>query len=372
MLKVRYTAWDGTQRVRLDADRVFEKLAEALSYTDDVQQALDWLLRQGLDLDGVRVMGLDDLLSEVREQMRERLGKYNLDEAFDEPRSRLDDILEREREALEAMRREGDEGAVAREKQAFLDDLPDSLSDAIQRLAQQYGFVDPEAERRFKELLGELDDIRALEQFGKSNPRAAARPDVARLPAGARADARDGGAEGARAQPLDRQLPGARSGDPAPPARRARGAGSRAPGPDHRDAHQRRLPDPEGGPRQAVGARHPQDRPARAARHLPADAARPAGQPHDRPARRGAAPARAHAPVPRRRHAGACPRADADERGAAQAVGPARGVAARLRGARGRPRHDHVDGAAARHELVDELGGGASPPRRRSRWRSRA
>jgi uncharacterized protein with von Willebrand factor type A (vWA) domain len=169
MFKVRYTAWDGTQRVKLDADRMFEKLADALSYTDDVQQALDWLLRQGFDLDGVPVAGLDDLLAEVRAQMRERLGKYNLDEAFDEPRARLDDILEREREALDAMRREGDEGALAREKQAFLDDLPESLSDAIQRLAQQYGFVDPEAERRFRDLLGEIDDLRRLEQFESSN-----------------------------------------------------------------------------------------------------------------------------------------------------------------------------------------------------------
>ncbi len=36
MLTVRYTEWDGTQRVRLSAGAVFEKLAEYLSYTDDV------------------------------------------------------------------------------------------------------------------------------------------------------------------------------------------------------------------------------------------------------------------------------------------------------------------------------------------------
>ena len=47
MLKIRYTQWDGSQRVRLNADQVFEKLSEYLSYTDDVQQALEWLMRQG-------------------------------------------------------------------------------------------------------------------------------------------------------------------------------------------------------------------------------------------------------------------------------------------------------------------------------------
>ena len=40
MLTHRYTRWDGRQRVRLDAEQVFEKLSEYLSYTDDVRQAL--------------------------------------------------------------------------------------------------------------------------------------------------------------------------------------------------------------------------------------------------------------------------------------------------------------------------------------------
>ena len=50
MIATRYTAWDGTQRVRLDADKVFERLSQFLSYTDDVQQALDWLMRQEVEV----------------------------------------------------------------------------------------------------------------------------------------------------------------------------------------------------------------------------------------------------------------------------------------------------------------------------------
>ena len=46
MLRVRYTAWDGTQRIRLTAEQVFERLADHLAHTDDVQHALDWLLQQ--------------------------------------------------------------------------------------------------------------------------------------------------------------------------------------------------------------------------------------------------------------------------------------------------------------------------------------
>ena len=52
MIRLRYTQWDGSQRVRLNADQVFEKLSEYLSYTDDVQQALEWLMRQGAEWEG--------------------------------------------------------------------------------------------------------------------------------------------------------------------------------------------------------------------------------------------------------------------------------------------------------------------------------
>jgi uncharacterized protein with von Willebrand factor type A (vWA) domain len=165
VVKLRYTAWDGTQSVRLDPERVFEALADSLSQTDDVQQALEWLLRQGLEMDGVHVMGLDEALSMVRDEIRARQQRFNLERALDEPRRRLEEILARERETLDAGL-EGDQGgALAREKRAFLDDLPRGLGAAIERLAQQYRFADAEAERAFRELLEELDDIRALEEF---------------------------------------------------------------------------------------------------------------------------------------------------------------------------------------------------------------
>src|SRR5262249_14254438 len=101
MLTLRYTACAGTQQVRLAADRVFEKLAEYLSFTDDVQQALDWLLHQGLDWDGVRVMGLDDFLEQLREEMRSRYRQVNLRQAFSELREKLEEILDQERDGLE-------------------------------------------------------------------------------------------------------------------------------------------------------------------------------------------------------------------------------------------------------------------------------
>jgi uncharacterized protein with von Willebrand factor type A (vWA) domain len=156
---LRYTAWDGSQRVKLSADKVFEKLAQYLSYTDDVQQAFDWLLRHGLDLDSMRVMGVDDFLEALREAMRERQRQFNLDRALDPLAERLEELLDLERDAL-AQR--GD--AEARAKHEQLDRLPRRLSEAIEQL-RSYQFEDDDARAEFEWLLDELENIRSLEDF---------------------------------------------------------------------------------------------------------------------------------------------------------------------------------------------------------------
>ncbi len=162
MLVVRYTAWDGTQEVRLQADQVFEKLSEYLSFTDDVQQALDWLLHQGLEWgDGIRVMGLDDFLEQLREEMRSRYREVNLREAFSELREKLQELLDRERDALG---RSGDPDAARR--RTLLDQLPPRLSEALERLGD-LPFADEDARRALERLLEDLDDVRDLEDFNR-------------------------------------------------------------------------------------------------------------------------------------------------------------------------------------------------------------
>src|ERR1700737_1355291 len=104
MVTSRYTPWDGTQQLRLDADKIFEKLSEYLSYTDDVRQAMDWLMRQGMDFDGVKVMGLDEFLEQLRQEMRQRYRDFNLRNSLAEMEQRLEDILQRERHTLSNLR----------------------------------------------------------------------------------------------------------------------------------------------------------------------------------------------------------------------------------------------------------------------------
>src|ERR1700757_264457 len=104
MIAIRYTAWDGSQKLRLDADKVFEKLAEFLSLTDDVRQAMDWMSRQGMDFDGSRVAGLEEFLEQLRQEMRQRYRDFNLKNALSEMEQKLEDILNRERKTLESLK----------------------------------------------------------------------------------------------------------------------------------------------------------------------------------------------------------------------------------------------------------------------------
>jgi uncharacterized protein with von Willebrand factor type A (vWA) domain len=136
-------------------------LSEYLSYTDDVQQALDWLLHQGADWEGMQVMGLDDFLEQVRDEMRQRYRQFNLNNALDEVRQRLEDLLDLERDTLAEKRTSQ---PAAQEKLDYLERLPHRLSEALEQL-KQYDFEDDQARQEFQNLLDELQDIRALEDF---------------------------------------------------------------------------------------------------------------------------------------------------------------------------------------------------------------
>ena len=160
MIRVRYTQWDGSQKVRLDADQVFEKLSEYLAYTDDVDQALEWLMRHGAELEGMRVIGLDELLEQLHQELQDQYRQYNLDHALDDIRRKLDELLDLERDALDGM----PDRKTAEQKKASLDRLPAQLSQAIEQL-KDYSFEDDDARRELEHLLEELDNIRSLEQF---------------------------------------------------------------------------------------------------------------------------------------------------------------------------------------------------------------
>jgi len=161
MVNIRYTQWDGSQQLKLDADKVFEKLAEFLSYSDDVRQAMDWMMRQGMDFDGVKVQGLEEFLEQLRQEMRQRYRDFNLKNSLSELEQRLDEILNQERRTLDSMRGQKD-GIEEKERQ--LQQMPRRLSESLRKL-ESYDFEDAQAKADFDELLNEYENIRDLENF---------------------------------------------------------------------------------------------------------------------------------------------------------------------------------------------------------------
>lgn len=157
---VRYTVWDGTQEIRLTAEEAFGTLVEHLASTDDVRQALDWLLQQGLTLDTRRIVGLDELVEQLREVMRQRHREVNIRHALDELRERLGDLLDEEREALDAL----DDPERSARLRELLERLPARLSEAIRAL-EAHAFGDDEARRAWEALREVGGDVRDLEEF---------------------------------------------------------------------------------------------------------------------------------------------------------------------------------------------------------------
>lgn len=142
MITIQYSEWDGTQRVRLSTDQLFEELAKHLSNTDDLQQAMESMMRQGLEGEQGKLKGLDDLVKELREEMRKRYKEYNLRSSLDEMQQRLANILNQERQTLQDRKPQKPE---LNEKENFLKQLPQRMSDQMEKLSQ-YEFEDEAAQ----------------------------------------------------------------------------------------------------------------------------------------------------------------------------------------------------------------------------------
>ncbi len=187
LVRYRYSRWDGTQQVSLfDDEDLLERLSEDILAGHDVEQAMRGLLRRGIeggDQDQ-RIEGLHDLMQRVQEQRRNMLERFNLESLIDDLKERLRDVVETERrgidrrlnEAREQLDAAGEsaehlrtamdllESRAARGKQT-LDELPDSTAGSIREL-REYEFIDPDAQRKFDELLDMLNR-QAMESFAQ-------------------------------------------------------------------------------------------------------------------------------------------------------------------------------------------------------------
>ncbi len=162
-----YTRWDGSQEfVDLDPDDLLAGLTDDLLAGGDLNDALRRLLRGGMrTADGEQVMGLRDLLEQVRRRRAEMLEQGDPNAQFAEVNEALDQILDQERQAIDELeaeaRESGDERRqevtedVTAERRMALDLLPPDLAGRVQSL-QHYDFVSSEAREAFEQLMEDL------------------------------------------------------------------------------------------------------------------------------------------------------------------------------------------------------------------------
>ena len=151
---IRYSRWDGTQKLdALDADDLLAAMSDDLLADGDPWRALRRLFHRGAQRpDGRPMPGLGELLQRLRGQRQQQLDRYDLGSALDDIKQKLDEVIRTEREGIE--RRVPTEAERAT-KLARLDRLPPDPAGLIREL-QRHDFTEPEARRKFEELLKSL------------------------------------------------------------------------------------------------------------------------------------------------------------------------------------------------------------------------
>jgi len=153
-MRIRYSRWDGTQRIEdLDADDLLNAMADDLTADGDAWNALRRLFQRGMhDPNAPQMPGLQDLLQQLRRRRQQQLDRYDLGSALEDIKKKLADVVKTEREGLKQRLPEGKDRA---QREQRLDRLPPDPAGQIKDL-QNYKFAEPEADRKFQELLKSL------------------------------------------------------------------------------------------------------------------------------------------------------------------------------------------------------------------------
>ena len=160
--RFRYTRWDGSQALDISADDVLAAIADDLTEYGDLRWALRNLMSRGMRTGDHPVQGLRDLMRKLRDRRRERLEQFDLSSVMRDIEQQLSHILQSEQDTIdEWMDRDEDEYSdrvlkdIAERNQEALDDLPEDVGGKMKTL-EGYEFLNPDAQRKFLELLNQL------------------------------------------------------------------------------------------------------------------------------------------------------------------------------------------------------------------------
>jgi uncharacterized protein with von Willebrand factor type A (vWA) domain len=161
----RYSRWDGSQdEFSMDVQSALEQLSDLMMEGLDAREALDWMREYGFPNAGMnmRVMGRQELIRELRDQVDSLYQQYDMQNATRDLEQRLDEILDREQQALQ-----DEHGFESKRLNDFLDRRhgeETGIADRIERM-RDHAFEDEQAGDDFQELLEEAERLKQLEDF---------------------------------------------------------------------------------------------------------------------------------------------------------------------------------------------------------------
>ena len=165
MTTFRYSRWDGTQKeFTLDPDKALDALSDLMMHGLTAREAMQYMQQFGFDMAGqdFRVMGRQELMQELRKQARQLLERYDMKQATDSLKQKLEELLAGEEETVRE-----NHGFESQKLNDFLDRRhgeSNKLSDRIERM-QGYEFENESSAEAYEELAQELERLKKLEEF---------------------------------------------------------------------------------------------------------------------------------------------------------------------------------------------------------------
>ena len=99
MLRYKYSHWDGSQELEIDAEDILKALSDDVLEGGDLRQALRRLTQRGMR--GQNLMGLQDMLQRLRNRRQQELDQHNLGSVVEGLKEALEEILRLEREGID-------------------------------------------------------------------------------------------------------------------------------------------------------------------------------------------------------------------------------------------------------------------------------
>ena len=180
MTGLRYSRWDGSQEpFEIQADEVMDEISNDLFADNSVMRALQRLMQRGMNnRSGQRTQGIKEMLEHLKKRREQYLQQYDLSSTMKDVEDRLKDIVDTERKGiddrLDEARKQAESDtsqrdlldmmqSLANKRLESLDNLPESPAGQIKELGE-YDFMDPEARRKYEELMDELKK-QAMQQY---------------------------------------------------------------------------------------------------------------------------------------------------------------------------------------------------------------